>query len=98
LQELSRQHGFALVLADPYEFYRSAFAAVFGTDAGRAVYLGQREWADNVESKLAGLTPDAAWVPMDGHYGRGQNRIVGEYLAGVIRERLPEQLREAGAR
>ncbi len=92
-RRLSEQHGFAFVLVDPVGTYGSAFAAVFGDRPPGAVYLGPADWQRGVSSKVRSLSESEAWVPMDGHYGPGQNRIVGEFLAGVLRERLPERVR-----
>lgn len=60
---------------------------MYGQFTNGFIYIGPREWRDNVEKKVTLLPEDQARVPMDGHYGRGQNRIIGDYLAAVLRDR-----------
>ena len=90
-RELSEQYGFDFLLVDPDGAYRSdadAMAAAWGSRFG---YVGRDDWRENVDKKVASLAPDQAWVPMDGHYGPGQNKIVGGYLASVLRQRFAEK-------
>jgi hypothetical protein len=94
-RRLSEQYGFAFVLVDPVGTYRNAFVQVFG-DGSRAIYVGAPEWESQVAIPVRSLADKDAWVPMDGHYGREQNRIIGGYLARVLRERAPDQLKSKG--
>lgn len=91
---LANTHGFAFVLADTENSYERAFDAIAGGFVNGAIRIGAREWREQVRGKILTLPADEQQVPMDGHYSKRSNQIVGNYLATIIRDRLADRLRD----
>ena len=92
---LSKKHDFAFVLVDPKGVYERIVTDAAPEFAGGIAYIGRRQWRENVVPIVQSMSEDEAWVPMDRHFGRGQNRVIGAEIAKLIREQLADRLRGA---
>ncbi len=43
-------------------------------------------------AEYLGLPPEAQRVPRDGHFAHGYNKLIGELVAKIIKEKMPEKL------
>jgi hypothetical protein len=84
---LMREHDFAFLLADPRGAYRPYLREVEEKYGVRFAYLGPDEWQEQIEKPARDLPEDMVFVPKDGHYAAGMNRVI----AAAIYDKLAQE-------
>ena len=80
LLDLAYEYNFQLVLIDPISEYKQLILNNDVNNIKNLLYIGQEKWTESVLDKSIGLPPEDISVPMDGHFGKGVNRLIANLI------------------
>lgn len=83
LRRLIARHGAKMVLLDPGGTYDGL--ADDAVAAGEMVYVGNRQWREEISLPSEALPLRERVVPYDGHYGRGVHAMIGDMVSKQLR-------------
>ncbi|MEW5727605.1 MAG: hypothetical protein AB1918_07245 [Pseudomonadota bacterium] len=81
LGRLALRTGVPVVFLDPMDQYAGLMDRLPPEQAGLIHRVGQDRWQVAIGVPTQALPPEQAYVPSDGHYGPGSNRLIGQFVA-----------------
>lgn len=87
-KELSNLYQFKLLIIDLSDQYTSVVKKFNKQHPdNKVMFIGRKEFVEEVYTKgiNIGLSPEEIRVPMDGHYGRGTNKLIAEMIIKKIK-------------
>jgi hypothetical protein len=77
---LANKYNFQFVLIDPLGQYNQIILNNHVNNSQNLLYIGKDTWDMEVINKSTGLPSQDRYVPMDGHFGKGMNRLIANLV------------------
>ncbi len=77
---LAKKYDFQFVLVDPGDEYKQIIINKDIVDTQNLIYIDNADWDRHVIKKSQGMPASDLSVPMDGHFGKGVNRLIANLI------------------
>lgn len=82
--ELAEEYDFQFVLVDPSNEYKKIITNKDIVSVQNLIYIDHADWEQYVIKKSQGMPASDLSVPMDGHFGKGINRLIANLIQQKI--------------
>jgi len=83
LRQMLARHGAKMILLDPQGTYSGLTDDAVA--AGEMVYVGNKQWREEISLPSEELPLSERVVPYDGHYGRGVHALISDMVSERLR-------------
>jgi hypothetical protein len=87
--DLAYKNNFQFVLVDPNGNYKQILVNKEAVNVQNLIYIGKSDWSQHVTKKSQGMPSADQRVPMDGHFGKGINKLIANLIYQKVFAKKP---------